>query len=214
MSNFSDVTESPQWDKLTLVISGVTYKIPGQAKVSVSVSRKINKDKADKLDGEAVTDVGSNASSIKVAIQMSGSEYSDFCRIILPAMQVKGAKGKDKKPIICNHPQLGAVGIQLIILQSLDLPSPESGVTVVSMSFLESTKAKPTPQKKPQNFGENVTTDNWFFLPDENGNILNPLTTVGIPLLGPTNDSTFGNEKPISEDLMMYKKQQQENKGF
>jgi hypothetical protein len=191
MSNFTSLNESSKWNTFEMTIDGIAYTIPGASKVSVSVSRVLKKEKADTEDGESVTDVGSNASSVSVSTTMSGWEYEEFCQQILPALKIKGSKGKEKNPIICNHPQLSAVGIQKILIEGIELPSPYSGVTEVSLSFTE--WSEPKKQKK--------SSSKSSFGIDSNGN---PIPDPGIAVNGISSQSTYGEPLSSEEILEQY----------
>ena len=153
MSNFTDITQASIWNTFTIVVNGTAQTIPGLASVNVNVSRSLNKQKATDQDGEIVTDKGGTAASITVDVLMNGYQYEMFCKTILPALQVKSIKGKQRDPIICDHPQLTACGIQKILLDNISFPAPKEGLVTISLKFAEYTKPKPQKKKVDPNVG-------------------------------------------------------------
>jgi hypothetical protein len=151
------------WNKVTISNDQLIKQvIPGVATVKVDFSKEIKKDKKPGYDYTKVKDYGANSKQISISIKMNGIDYALYKRDIVPMLQLKTFSNKEENIIYIENQMTLDYGIEPVLLESVSSSSPEVGITVIELVFVEAMD----PVKQPYvNFPK--------------ANVKNPTATVG-----------------------------------
>lgn len=159
------------WNKVTISNAQLERSvIPGIATVKVDFSKEIKKDKKPGYDYTKVKDYGANSKQISISIKMSGQDYALYKRDIVPMLQLKTFENKEENIIYLDNQLISDYGVNSVLLESVSSSSPEVGITVIDLVFVE----VQDPVKQPYvNFKKtnvkNVTANNSSVAPKTDG---------------------------------------------
>lgn len=139
------------WDQVT--IAGIT--LPGLARTSGQVGRKLDKKKTKGQDGATVTDDGADLPEVEITIQMWNRDHWSAYQRLIPLLDLNAPRGQ-KGPVDVEHPALALHEIRSLAVETMTLPTPGRVKQAYEVRF-KGVGWRPPP---PQPTGSKSTTAN------------------------------------------------------
>lgn len=129
------------WDVVAL--GGRAF--PGLAKVTCSISRKLDVKKARGRDGARVTDGGYDPGKVSIEIRITNRDEFSQLQARLDAINPR-QRGTARTAVDIAHPSLTFLGIGAVYIEKVHAPELVKGVLTVKIEALEWT---PQPRRRP-----------------------------------------------------------------
>lgn len=134
------------------VIAG--YELPGVARISAELRRKLDKKNAKGIDGATITDDGEDQAPIEITVRLYNREHWQRFQALVPLINPKGS-GK-KTAVSIDYPTLALFGINLMYVEAVSVPEFRDNPKRME-STIKGTEWRPAP--KAAKTSKSSTTD-------------------------------------------------------